>query len=244
MIRKRSIALLCYFTTMLLAGCVPFKTNTPTPTSIADVLADQNWTMEGLVLEVRTSDRVMVFFGEIEDKPNVITSLGEVSFAGDCLVWKAEGGTVRPASISELTIGQKIKFKTETILESFPFKTQAYEVLILSLGAVESQTPISTFITPQFIGTITGLEDYEKGSATKLVHLENIDFPQRPEVEEADLVLTSYSLIWRQTKSGYELCKEDGLAVGQVVSILSPRFYGVDELNPYPEPIEEIIILP
>jgi len=124
---------------MLLFGCTLIQPETPAPTPTIDILSEQHWRIEGVVLNVRSYEHIVVDFGEIKDQPNEIAFYGTISFTDDCLVWKLEGEAVQPASLTDLAIGQRIKIYAKEILEDYSIIAQ--EVLIISPGAVESQTP-------------------------------------------------------------------------------------------------------
>lgn len=231
---------------MLLVSCTLILSETPVPTSTFDILSGQHWVMEGVVLNIRPYDKIVIEFAEIRDKPLefAVLILGDISFTDDCLVWKVEDESVKAAVLSDLAVGQRIRFNSEYIIESVPFQAQAYEVLILSPGAVESQTPISTFLPPQFTGTITSIEDSDDEYISKLIHLDIISSPLHPDVKEAIFALRAHSLFWQQTETGYQLIKEDDLAVGQVVSVLIQRYYDeISDRYPHQGSIEELIIL-
>lgn len=242
--KKVITVLLLSMMAMLLFGCTLIQLETPAPTPTIDILSEQHWQIEGVVLNVRSYEHIVANFGEIKDQPNEIAFYGTITFTDDCLVWKLEGEVVQPASLSGLAIGQRIKINAKEILEDYSIIAQ--EVLILSPGAVESQTPISTFLTPQFTGTITSIEDYIKNNTTKLIHLDVISSPKRPEVEETVFALVTHSLLWQQTETGYQLITEDDLAVGQIVSILLEYAYDEDMSDRYPYRglVEEVIVLP
>lgn len=229
---------------MLLFGCTLIQLETPVPTPTIDILFEQRWHIEGVIFNVRSYDHIVVDFGEIKDQPNEILAYGIVSFTDDCLVWKLEGEEVQPASLSDLAIGQRFKMIAEIIYENYLVIAQ--EILIMSPGAVESQTPISTFLTPQFTGVITSIDNYVKNNLTKLIRMDVISSPKYPDVEETIFALAAHSLLWRQTETGYQLITEDDLAVGQIVSILLEYAYDdeISESSPYHALVEEVIVLP
>jgi len=79
-----------------------------------------------------------------------------------------------------------------------------------------------------------------------LIHLDVINSPKHPEVEETVFALVSHSLLWQQTETGYQLITEEDLAVGQIVSILLEYAYNEDisDRYPYHGLVEEMIVLP
>ena len=242
--RKVIRVLLLSMVVMLLFGCTLIQRETPAPTPTIDILSKQNWQIEGVIFNVRSYDHIVVDFGEIKDQPNEIAGFGIVTFTEDCVVWKLEGDAVQPASIADLAVGQRIKINAKEILENYSIIAQ--EILIVSSGAVESQTPISTILTPQFTGVITSIDNYVKTNLTKLIHMDVISSPKHPDVEETVFALPTHSLLWQQTETGYQLIAEDDLAVGQIVSILQQFFYDeeISESYPYHGLVEEVIVLP
>lgn len=242
--RKLIRVLLLSMVVMLLFGCTLIQHETAVPTPTIDILSEQHWHIEGVIFNVRSYDHIVVEFGEIKDRPNEIAFFGSVTFTDDCLFWKLEGEEVQPASLSDLAIGQRIKISAKEILESYSVIAQ--EILIVSSGAVESQTPISTILTPQFTGVITSIDNYVKTNLTKLIHMDVISSPKHPDVEETVFALPTHSLLWQQTETGYQLIAEDDLAVGQIVSILQQFFYDeeISESYPYHGLVEEVIVLP
>lgn len=242
--RKLITFLLLSIIIMLLFGCTLIQRETPAPTPTIDILSEQNWHIEGVIFNVRSYDHIVVDFGEIKDQPSEIAFFGTVTFTEDCVVWKLEGDAVQPASLSDLAIGQRIKISAKEILESY--SVIAKEILIVSPGAVEIQTPISTFLTPQFTGVITSIDDYVKIYLTKLIHMDVISSPKYPNVEETVFALAIHSLLWQKTETGYQLITEDNLAVGQIVSILLVYAYDdeITESSPYHGLVEEVIVLP
>jgi len=242
--KKVITILLLSMMVMLLFSCTLIQRETPAPIPTIDILSEQNWHIEGVIFNVRTYEHIVVDFGEIKDPPNEIAFFGTVTFTEDCLVWKLEREAVQLASLSDLAIGQRIKINAKEILEDYSIIAQ--EVLILSPGAVESQTPISTFLTPQFAGAITSIDNYVKNNRTKLIHLDVISSPKYPDVEETVFALATHSLLWQQTETGYQLITEDDLAVGQIVSILLEYAYDeeISESSPYHGLVEEVIVLP
>ncbi len=229
---------------MLLSGCTLVQREIPAPTPTIDILSEQNWHIEGVIFNVRSYDHIVVDFGEIKDQPNEIEGFGIVTFTEDCVVWKIESSAVQPASLSALAVGQRIKISAKEILEDYSIIAQ--EILIVSPGAVETQSPISTSLTPQFIGAITSIDNYVKNNRTKLIHMDVISSPKYPEVEETVFALATHSLLWQQTETGYQLITEDDLAVGQFVTILLMYAYDEDisESFPYHGLVEEVIVLP
>jgi len=229
---------------LLLYGCTLIRRETPAPTPTIDILSEQNWHIEGVIFNVRSYDHIVVDFGEIKDQLNEIAFFGIVTFTEDCVIWKLEGDAVQFASLSDLAVGQRIKISAKEILENYSIIAQ--EILIVSPGAVESQTPISTSLTPQFIGAITSIDNYFKNNRTKLIHMDVISSPKYPEVEETVFALATHSLLWQQTETGYQLIAEEDLAVGQFVSILLMYAYDEDisESFPYHGLVEEVIVLP
>jgi hypothetical protein len=229
---------------LLLYACSLIQPETPEPAPTIDFFSEQHWQTEGVVLNVRTYEHIVVDFGETKDRPNEIAFFGTITFTDDCLVWKLEGEAVQPASLDDLTIGQRIKLTAKEILEDYSII--AREVIILSPGAIESQTPISNSLTPQFTGTITAIDDYVKNNITKLIKLDVISSPKHPEVEETSLALVTHSLLWKQTETGYQLIKEDDLMVGQIISVLLQYAYNKDISDQYPYHglVEEAIVLP
>ncbi len=242
--RKLITVLLLSMMIMLLFGCTLIQRETPATTPTIDILSEQNWYIEGVIFNVRSYDHIVVDFGEIKDQPNEIAGFGIVTFTEDCVVWKLAGDAVQLASLSDLAVGQRIKISAKEILENYSIIAQ--EILIVSPGAVESQTPISTFLTPQFTGAITSIDNYVKNNRTKLIHLDVISSPKYPNVEETVFALATHSLLWQQTETGYQLITEDDLAVGQIVSILLEYAYDeeISESFPYHGLVEEVIVLP
>lgn len=242
--RKLFIVLLLSMIIMLLFGCTLIQCEAPAPTPTIDILSEQNWHIEGVIFNVRFYDHVVVDFGEIKDQPNEIAFFGIVTFTEDCVVWKLEGDAVQPASLSDLAVGQRIKISAKEILEDYSLIAQ--EILIVSPGAVEIQTPISTFLTPQFTGVITSIDNYGKNNLTKLIHMDVISSPKYPDVEETVFALPTHSLVWQQTETGYQLITEDALAGGQIVSILLVYAYDdeISDSSPFHGLVEEVIVLP
>ncbi|GEM_PF-5887148 len=242
--KKRKTVLSLSMMAMLLFGCTMLQPEVTAPTPTIDILSERHWLIEGVVFNVRSYEHIVVDFGEIKGQPNEIAFYGTVTFTDDCLVWKLEDEAVQPASLSDLAIGQRMKINAQEILEDYSIIAQ--EVLIFSPGAVESQTPISTFLTPQYTGTITSIDDYVQSNTTKLIHLDVISSPKHPEVEETIFAIATHSLLWQQTETGYQLITEDDLAVGQIVSILLEYAYNEDisDRYPYHGLVEEVIVLP
>ena len=221
--KKRKTVLSLSMMAMLLFGCTMLQPEVTAPTPTIDILSERHWLIEGVVFNVRSYEHIVVDFGEIKGQPNEIAFYGTVTFTDDCLVWKLEDEAVQPASLSDLAVGQRIKISAKEILEDYSII--AKEILIVSPGAVEIQTPILTFLTPQFTGVITSIDDYVKINLTKLIHMDVISSPKYPNVEETVFALAIHSLLWQKTETGYQLITEDNLAVGQIVSILQQFFY-------------------
>ena len=242
--KKFITVLLLSMIIMLLFGCTLIRRETPATTKTIDILSEQNWHIEGMIFNVRSYDHIVVDFGEIKDQLNEIAFFGIVTFTEDCVIWKLEGDAVQLASLSDLAVGQRIKISAKEILENYSIIAQ--EILIVSPGAVESQTPISTILTPQFTGAITSIDDYVKNNRTKLIHLDVISSPKYPEVEETVFALATHSLLWQQTETGYQLITEDDLTVGQIVSILLMYAYDEDISDSYPYHglVEEVVVFP
>ncbi len=237
-----SISLIFFFA----FGCTEAPTKTPASSPTIDNLTKQFWLMEGIVLNVLNYEGIVIDFGEIKEQSTEISTPGRISFTEDCRVWKLEAQEVQRAGLSDLAIGQRIRFNADFIRESHPFQAEAYEVLILTDGAVESKMPISTFLTPEFTGTITSIEEYVHINTTKLIDLYVNSSREYPDVRETRLALVYYSLIWQQTETGYSLVTEYSLEPGQLVSILLTDHWSKDiyDHGSFQGIVQEIIILP
>jgi len=246
MMKKLTMAKILALMVILAFGCTPSQTRTSAPSPTFDILSNHTWLMEGVVLNVLPYESKLIDFGEIKEQSDEISTPGRISFTEDCLVWKVEGQEIQLAGLSGLAIGQRIKFNAEYIRESHPFQAQATEVLILTPGALESSTPISTFLSPEFTGTITSIEEYVHINTTKLIDLHVTSSPKYPDLNETRLALAYYTLLWQQTATGYLSVTEDALKPGQLVSVLLTDHWSKDiyDYAAFQGIVQEIIIIP
>ena len=246
--QKKALVFLTSFSILLcfsLAACSMPPESTSTPSASVTNTPFPGVLMRGVVLRVIEGTlRPVIDFGEIKDETQGIITNGRVSFNEDCQFWKLVDGVEQEASITDLAVGQKVEIWFTEILESYPWLGRASRVVFISPGSVESNTPMSTFLTPQFEGVITLLEETKNSYYPMQVTFTVNSSPLYPDVNEATLDIGKETLIWEKMGAGYTLLSSTDLAAGLKVTVLLQDKFSEQTEKPDYGTIQEIIILP
>jgi len=178
--------------------------------------------MKGVILYVEhhQNSKTIIDFGEIVEGGKHINSVGRVSFADDCEFLINIDGQEEEASNDDLAVGQTADIYVTEILESYPWQSTISKIVITSLDPKVSLKPVSTFLTPEFEGVITSIEEPSLDYPLYKINISVTSLPNYPDVEEASFSIQNSALIWQETAFGYQPINATYLAIGQNVSIL------------------------
>jgi hypothetical protein len=202
-------------------------------------------TLELIILAVnRNQTRITLSVAELNEAGNEIINEGTVGLPKDCPVFRLEDSQEKSTGCDDLAVGQAVTATLGALRDSYPWYSLANKIVITTPGAVESNTPMSTRLVPQFLGVIAKVTEVQAYRTTySALTIEVLESSKYPEAKIIQPVLGRRMLVWRYQNGQYHLGDSDDYKPGQKVLILLERNWSiVNSMNEIEGVILEAII--